>query len=69
MKPPRLGTVWTAKARIQRINGTKWQTLATCTDTPNAIQTALRGLQRKGHALGTLWVVGDVTDRRMAQDL
>lgn len=69
MKPATIGTVWTATARIQRINGTKWQTIATCMDTPNAIKTAANSLISAGYRMVDLWVVGDVTGRMMIVDL
>ena len=65
-KPAPLGTIWIAGAKIQRINHDtmKWETLATCSDTPNAIQAAATKLVRKGYKATDLWVVGDVTDRK-----
>ena len=68
-KPMKLGTVWAAKARIQRINGSKWETLAECQDTPNAIRAEAQKLVAKGFAFNTLWVVGAATDRKMVGDL
>jgi hypothetical protein len=66
--PPKLGVVFTAKARIQRIDSDtmKWVTLATCSDTPNAIKAAAAKLNVP---MTQLWVVGDVTERKMICDL
>jgi hypothetical protein len=62
MKPPKLGTVWTAAARIRAIvehaDGYRWETLATCIDTPNAIAAVLLELRRR-HPGKTLWVKSD----------
>jgi len=66
--PPRLGTVWTATARIQIIAGTKWKTLATCMDTPNQIKETIETLEADGHKLGTLWVNGEASGRFLALD-
>lgn len=68
-KPLALGTVWNARARIQRINGTHWETLATCMDTPNAIKAEAQKLVSKGYQMHLLWVLGDATGRKMIQDL
>jgi hypothetical protein len=66
VKPPKLGTVWAAAAKIQVIDASgktpRWKTLATCSDTPNAIAAAAKKLRAPGR---TLWVVGDVTDRQI----
>lgn len=71
MTPPKLGTVWTATAKIQAINLTtaKWDTLATCMDTPNAIQAEVKKLIAAGHDRWTLWVSGDATGRRLVSEL
>lgn len=64
-----LGTVWTAQARLQRIDGHTWQTLGTCIDTPNAIIAKAQELVDQGQPMNQLWVVGDVTERQMLVDM
>lgn len=68
-----LGNVWAAKARIQRItaNGVtyRWETLATCSDTPNAVLMAAERLERQGYDPGTLWAIGQASERKMILDL
>lgn len=69
-KPPPVGTVWTAKARIRRITDDgKWETLATCMDTPRAIGVAAAKLTAKGYKRGLLWVHGEATGKKMLSDL
>lgn len=62
VKPPALGTVWAAIARIRYIDDTgdtaRWVTVATCIDTPNAIRAALKAA-RAAHPDKTLWVRSD----------
>jgi hypothetical protein len=41
-KTQKLGTVWTAGAEIQVIEGTTWKTIGTCSYTPRAINEALK---------------------------
>ena len=70
----KLGNVWAAKAKIQYmgLDGDKmvWKTLATCTDTPNAIRAAAKKLERRGLCLmNQMWVIGDATGRKMVNDL
>lgn len=70
MNLQKLGTVWVAKAKIQRISEDfKWETLAVCVDTPNEIRKETAKLQDKGYKAGDLWVVGDATERKMVSDL
>lgn len=70
MTPEKLGNVWTARARIQRITKDyKWETLAVCMDTPNSILAEARKLQSQGYDWNTLWVRGDATPRKMVNEL
>jgi len=70
----KLGNVWAAKAKIQYMgwDGDKrvWKTLATCMDTPNAIIAAAKKLEKRGVCLmNQMWVIGDVTCRKMVNDI
>lgn len=58
----KLGTIWTAKAKIrfikQEYDDMKWVTIAECTDTPNAIEKELKSAKEK-YPNETLWVFSE----------
>lgn len=60
-KPEKLGTVWSAWARIRFIDATtqRWVTVESCIDTPWAINNAF-AKARRSHPNKTLWVHSDV---------
>lgn len=71
---PKLGNIWAAQAKIQYMKpqGDRmvWETLATCSDTPNAIRAAANRIQAKGICgMNMLWVSGQATGRKMVSDL
>jgi hypothetical protein len=68
MKTKQLGTVWTAKAAIQVIKDTRWETLAVVMDTPRKIHETIANLKRKGYKPGLLWVRSDSMGRYLAID-
>lgn len=69
MKPPKLGTIYTAEAKIQIIGpDNRWVTVETCMDTPRAIMLHCAAAVNAGYDFNTLWVRGHVTDRIMAVD-
>ena len=60
-KPPQLGTIWTAGARLRVIDDSTepamWRTIATCIDTPNAIAQALKEARKTERR--TIWIKSD----------
>ena len=64
MKPEKIGTVWTAVARIRYIDDAtnKWVTVAKVIDTPNAIKAALVKAWT-AHPTKILWVDSDTNGR------
>jgi hypothetical protein len=67
-KPPALGTIWAATARIQIIDQStwKWRTLGECTDAPNPIVALAKKIAQQPEYKGaTLWVTGTVTERQI----
>lgn len=63
-KPPMIGTVWTAAAKIRMIDEStmKWVTLAVCIDTPNAIKAAIVAV-KKSKPRATIWVHSDTNGK------
>jgi hypothetical protein len=64
--PAPLGTIWIAEAKLQVINTDtmRWETLATCCDTPNAIRQAVRELCKDTrYSSRTIWVKPYIGDR------
>ena len=64
MKTIKLGTVWTATAKVWVIdmkNGRR-KVLATCMDTPKELAETIAGLRKKGHK--SLWSTGEASDRQ-----
>lgn len=66
--PPPLGSVWSVGVRFQIIDGSHWQTIASCMDTPNTIEAKLKELYAAGHKRGTVWLVGDIQSRTLDID-
>jgi hypothetical protein len=68
MRPPKLGTVWCAVARIQVIDldTNRWRTIGRCVDTPNAIAAELAATRKRlGKQCPSLWVLSDTRGRWM----
>lgn len=71
-KPPALGTVWTARARICFIDDStdppKWATVMAVGDTPAEIAKALKAARAK-HPGKTLWVQSDTGGRYIPEGM
>ena len=68
-KPPKLGTIWVAYAKIQCINEDtmKWQTLATCMDTPNEVKKCIASLRTKPENLGVIYWVASYIESTLLE--